>query len=243
MSDPLIGERWTNPPRYIDHPDDPFSDGDTFDAGAEMLIRNNLAHLAEESMRQLVLDTGADRLSKSLSMTGWVGLADDADADAGWSRPATASISWDQRTANRYGPFPLIVDRTIPAGTGPADGALTIRKIRVRLDVDVTDALTTLFAALTIGDGNVSPVEFFAASPSDTFGLFKQATPGVTTTVVEFDLECTVRAEQFLRSPFRCRPDASHGASDSLELAGYLWVGALYPAGVTLYSVSAYEIL
>jgi hypothetical protein len=243
--DPLIGERWTSPPRYIDHPPASSSlldNGSAFDAATEMLIRNNCAHLAEESLRQLVLDISPNQLSKVAALDGWSGLADEPPPSGSWTRPNSASlISWDQRTAIRVGPFPLIVDRTIPSGTGPADGAITIRKVRVRIDCTVTDATTQVLVALTIGDGS-SPIDFFATG-SDTFGLFQSSTPGVSAGVLQYDLTCTVPGDQFPRSPSTCRPNATHGATEGRELSGYLWVGAYHPAGIDLWSVSAYEIL
>lgn len=244
MTDPLIGERMTNPPRYLDLPpagSSALDNGSPFDAATEMVLRNNLAHLAEESLRQLVTDLSPNQLSKVASLDGWSGLVDEAPASGSWTRPTAALISWDQRTALRYGPFPLAVDRTIPSGTGPADGAITIRKVRVRIDCTVTDATTQVLCALTIGDG-FDPIEFFGTA-SDTFGLLQSTTPGVSAGVVPFDLVCTIPGDQFLRSPMTSRATATHGATQSPELYGYLWIGVYHPSGIDLWSITAYEIL
>lgn len=246
MTDPLIGERWSSSaPRYINHPPAATSllrDGNPVDAGTEMMIRNNLAHLAEESLRQIFVDTSVAQPSTS-NTDGWTSLVDEAPptGDAAWSRAPHQLISWDQRTANCYGPLPLVADRTVPSGTGPGDGAITFRKLRIRIDANC-DGASTFYVALTVGD-RVNPGDFFGGTSTEYFGCFASDTPAAGTAILEIDLEPAIPARNFLPVPMRARATGEHGAIHTPCQIGYLWIGANPPSGVTIYSVTVYEIL
>lgn len=256
MTDPLIGERMTNPPRYIDHPpagSSLLANGRPIDAGTEMILRNNLAQLAEESLRHLVCEGQVQLQAANGSTYGWDGLTDSSGPTLiGTGQAAQgASISWDQRTACSFGPFNLIADHTISASDGAltgAAGALTIRKIRVRVEANFTHPSDTLLIALTMGEGQ---------TPADGVigGCFVTVPALATgTKFLQADLVCSIPAESLTLTHAPCRPSLApvsgspvRSIYDANIPMGFIWVGRSsvgYAAdAITIYSVSAWEIL
>lgn len=251
MTDPLIGERMTNPPRYIDHPpvaSSLLANGKPIDAGTEMILRNDLAHCAEESLRHLVTDGNPQFDTKGSTTTdGWDGLSDASrpTGGGGWASDGTL-ISWDQRVALSYGPLNLIPDHTITATEGAVTGTTggrTIRKMRVRIEANFAHIGDTIYVALTCGEGQ-TPADGIIAGCFATYIAVAASTIYVT-----LDLACGALAESLATTHAPCRPGGTsvHGASDISTIMGFLWVGrnagVSVASSITIYSVSCWEIL
>lgn len=251
MTDPLIGERWISPGRYIKHPPAAsfVADGSPLDAGAEMLVRNNVAHLAEESLRHLVMETGP--FPSKLTANGWANLSDGVEPAFATTRTQIADnqlISWDQRTAVGFGGFPLVADRTVTSG--PAIGDRTIRKVRLRVEADVSNALARLLVALTLGDEtNPGDMAEDATNPSGLYFNLPAGGTGVKIFTTDFDCTLGIGSLAHGMTTMPCRPPAPAVGSGGgvlyhpAVITGYLWIGMWQPSWFDLISVSAWEIL
>lgn len=232
-----IGERLSvTLPRYIKHPaagSGWVGDGKFMDAGAWHIFDSNLSHLSSESLRHwgCVFGPGNSTYVGN-ARDGYDDIEDKSDAFT-IADPPTTTISWDQRTAVRLGPFPLIQDRPLArGGYGP-------RKIHVRVQTYV-GALAKLYvmAALTTSPATPDQGALIVGVGSGTLSAVGQIPPG--TTRVNISLECpdTVPANAVQR----CRSDGARGPASIEQALGWLWVGWQRGTGAAdVTSISAFE--
>lgn len=139
------GERLTSPTRRIHTPTaDELAAGAAIDAGIAQILSHNLAHLQlERALRACVFSLGPGSITNDVR--GFDGLSDRRDPTGGAGYSGTNEISWDRRTAQRFGPFLAIADREV------SGEALAPRKLRVCVDCEGS-ALRLLVAVTAAGE-------------------------------------------------------------------------------------------
>lgn len=196
-------------------------DGRHLDAGLAMIVSSNLAHAQRESVRRWVTSLGPGTVTNTERGYTRSSTAMEDRRDPG-SYSGIASVSWDIRTAQRFGPLLMIRDREVSGQ--PA------RWRRVRVSVDADASALTLLVALTIPGEIPGQNNLGFASSSITAGR------GLYSVDVDPALDAL---EQTL--PAR-RPDAAT-AEETRSAAVDLWVGWYSASGTSsIYSITAGEI-
>lgn len=220
-----IGQRFDDdaalPGRYIKVPPAASAmirDDRPIDAGAAMIIHNNLSHAAAESFRHLFCDVIGIALSQT---DGWTGPVDA-------SSPGTSglgSISWSPSVAVRYGPFFGVEDRQTDDGT-PA-----LRTVELRIEArSGTGSSLTIYSAIVVN--RLPDPPYLGATVEDSFS------PSTSLSVNKRTL--TVPLPSSVRTPFRARP--SGGAADVLVVPYWVWIGWRSTSGSDqVLTVSGYE--
>lgn len=139
------GERLTSIVRRIHTPTaDELAAGAAIDAGIAQILSHNLAYLQlERALRACVFSLGPGSITNDVR--GFDGLSDRRDPTGGAGYSGTNEVSWDQRTAQRFGPFLSIADREV------SGEALAPRKLRVCIDCEGS-ALRLLVAVTAAGE-------------------------------------------------------------------------------------------
>lgn len=209
----VFGETLETTGRYVRHPAAASGwivDNKPIDAGSAHILDSNCSHLSYESLRHWVADLGPGTIA--YQGRGYDGLRDIAEPDSTFSVSGVHAISWDRRTAVRYGPFHLITDQSL--GDLPGLGH---RNVRVRVDANGgANSSLTLFAALTPrAEPPLNGCLTFASKVLTSSG--RQA--------ADIDL---VPANTLPRSPYHrlpCRRDGARGLTDVQAAWAHLWVG------------------
>lgn len=220
-----------------------WQDGRALDSGTAHILDSNLSHLSSESVRHLGWCAGPGSItftSESVN-SGWAGY-EDAPTLTPTDLTKPDAISWDERTALRWGPFAIPQDRALTLG------GYGLRDVYARVDVDAvtggaSDGLY-LFAALTASElapdiGNVLAWTY----TQDGSGLALRATAGRRTVL----LVLQAGGPSLPNARWQSRtlgPSGTTSAQVQLVEA-WLWIGwRVVGAGGTLssvVSVSAYE--
>lgn len=217
----LTGERLDVARRLRTPTASEWRNGRNLDAGLAMIVSSNIAHAQRESVRRWVTSLGPGTVT---------------NAERGYTRSSTPmedrpdpgsysginSISWDVRTAQRFGTFLLVRDREVSGE--PARW----RRLRVSVDADAS-ALTLLVALTAPGDipgaNNAGYASRSITAGRDVYSL--DVDPALDV------LEQTIPAR---------RPDTA-GAEESRVAAVDLWVGWYSASGTSsIYSITAGEI-
>jgi hypothetical protein len=215
----LKGERMDEALGFIRMPTggaDFLQDGDSLDAGTAHHIDSNLSHLVAESYRHWV----SNRILRIWGNTSDVATFYDAPAVGSESSESLYQIAWSKATALQFGPFPAIIDRAL---TTPP-GGLTIRRVRVKLDVRD--------AALT-----ASP-----EPPTSGYLAFAETTLNSSPATATLDLD--VPAPMRPREVWRCRSADGGGSVLVPVVPVWLWIGRHWVGGSSggqIRSVSAWE--
>lgn len=124
------GERLTAPARRVHTPTaDELAAGAAIDAGIAQILSHNLAHLQlERALRACAFSLGPGSITNDVR--GFDGLTDRPDPTGGAGYSGTNEVSWDRRTAQRFGPFLAIADREV------SGEARAPRKLRVCVDCE-----------------------------------------------------------------------------------------------------------
>jgi hypothetical protein len=246
-----IGERLsTTNPRYIRHPpatSQPWGNGRFVDAGLAHIVDNNLSHLSHESCRHLVWALGPGTLAHTPAVlaSGWQGLSDSPQVPSSPRDPPIIGISWDRRTAMRFGPFVAVSDRVT------SQGVLAPRRVDVAVDVwaatPTPDPSTApwnglyLYAALTADPSPPSESALASGVGAGTVAAPRALTIGGNRAVRTISL--AVPDDLGATASWRCRHDGTLRGRRTVGVPAYwLWVGwRASLANCAVISISAYE--
>lgn len=245
------GERMSaTAPVYIKHPADGadwIGDAVFMDAGTAMMLSSNIAHLAEQSVRPIGWTLGPGALTQyqngTWTTTCVVGnrtYADtpfyDATTIGGAWGDAHTLVSWDHRTAHRFGPYAAIQDRALDAG---GYGPRTVR-VDVRCDAPASADLS-LVAALTMGPEPPDQGSIAIASGAGT-PTAVTAVPATGLQTVSMTLSAVDPVPE--GQSWSCRSTGAHGKTLVTVAPLWLWVGWYrHGAGAAaVISINAYEV-
>lgn len=231
-----IGDRQFT--RYIQHDTvQNVGDGEPLSAHlGQMLLVSNSNHLAHESSRHL-----ASAVLPSTMM-----IPEVADSDGAWDavgeiRPRSDgaytdanAIPWDRRTAVKFGPVPLILDRESNARPVP-------RKVRFHFDVDLDAGSTSrrLFAAIS---GSSDPRSITSGR---YYGLEAvNVSSGHSQVTLDVSPELEGGDSAYPAESWQTRTAATVGDREIWIREGWLWFGWLIVGGSAnhVQAVNAYEI-
>lgn len=234
-------------PRYVVMPAASsayWTDGRALDSGTAHILRNNVAHLASESVNHLCWAPGPGAISwvSHAVNSGWGGY-EDAD---NYTAPTTLAaitranaISWDWRTAMVFGPFRLTQDRLLDTGGyGP-------RLVHVSIETDCTSgAGVLLYAALTSSEAPPDQNNLIAWTyTQDGSGAADYCANGYS--VNGLTLTAAVPASPNARWTSRKRSSSRYSSHQVQLTQAWLWTGwRLFNVGGDLseiLSVSAFE--
>lgn len=245
------GERMSaTAPVYIKHPaagGNWVRDADFMDAGTAHILASDIAHLAEESVRPIGWTLGPGALERYQNGT-WttscvvanrtytdVPFYDATTIGGAWGDAHTL-VSWDHRTAHRFGPYVAIQDRALAAG---GFGPRTVR-VDVRVDAPAGSNLS-LVSALTM-----SPDPPDQGSIAVAVGA---GTPTAVTNVPDTGLQ-TVSMTLSAVDPvpeaatWSCRSTGAYGKTLVTVAPLWVWVGwySHTATASAVISVNAYEV-
>jgi hypothetical protein len=238
MTRGLIGQSLDATSQYRAHPtsgaaDSWWAEGDPLDSGTAHHFDSNLSHLSREGLRHWAETPIALSVFTKYAGDGWSGLVDVSPPEASdiASNPHR-SISWDDRTAARFGPFTVIQDREA------SGGVYAPRSVRVRLCVyraTAGDALT-VYAALT---------STIAPPSTGSYAAFGAVTPGTTGSISTATINLVTTGAVYPNRSLPSRVSGARGATDAQVPVFYLWAGwKTNTTGGTarVLSVSAWEV-
>ena len=204
-------------PKYIKHPaysSGFWQDGETLDCGTAIILENNANHLHEESCRQFITCIGPTIDAPQDDNRGFFGFTDVTQPSDFTTAPDESQISWNTRTAYRFGPFNFINDQL-------AEGSYSVdsfpRKIRILLNLYTDSGNCYGYIYITDSPGKPAPGNYLGKV------TFIDSTTGEHTKLVAIEPEIT----RLMGATF----------------SGYIWIGLRWGAsGGECLSISAFEI-